>query len=96
MRSRHVTRDADPDAERYGVVMPAARQPFEPIEPTRRAAGLDEFLGKWVAVKNGNVLAAADTSRELAYALNKLGSNAAGSVMRYVAEPSSSVMVGLG
>ena len=76
--------------------MPVARQPSGPMEPTRRPAGLDEFLGKWVAMKNGRVVAAADSSRELAYALNKLGSSAEGSVMRYVAEPSNSVMVGLG
>jgi hypothetical protein len=82
--------------ERYGAEMPIARQPSEPMKPVQRAQGLDEFVGKWVAVRNGTVIAVSTTSRGLAFELKKLGSSAAGAVMRYVAEPSNSVMVGLG
>ena len=82
--------------ERYGVDMPVARQPPQPIEPIRRLEDLDEYFGNWVAIRGAQVVAFADTSRALAYELHKLGTRGQGAVMRYVAEPSHSVVVGLG
>jgi Family of unknown function (DUF5678) len=88
--------EATNDTKGNGADMPLARKPSEPMEPIRRAADLDEFFGKWVAVKDGRIVAVADTSRGLAYELKKLGSAAKGAVMRYVAPPSTSALVGLG
>ncbi len=68
----------------------------QPPEVVRRPSELDEFFGKWVAVKGDSVIAAAESSQALAYELRKLGSRASGAVVSYVAEPSSAVMVGLG
>ena len=66
------------------------------ISPTPRLPALDEFEGMWVAVKDDAVIAAAVTSRGLAYELNQLGDKRRGAVTKFVSKPSDSVMVGLG
>jgi hypothetical protein len=35
------------------------------VEPERRPEGIDRWAGLWVAVKNGEVIAAADNTRDL-------------------------------
>ncbi len=57
---------------------------------------LHEFVGKWVAVKNGAVIAVADTSRALVHGLHKLGSNGRGAVAQFVALDTGAAMVGVG
>jgi hypothetical protein len=82
---------------RYGDEMGFARRPPDSGAPVARPDAFDDYAGQWIAVKAGRVVAAANTSSELAFALHNLGSrDAAGAVMRYVAPPSSVVMVGLG
>lgn len=85
----------------------AARQSFyrrgmrsrrEPIEPERRLPELDRYVGLWVAVKDGKVVAAASTSLELVDALHKLRPVGAGrgAVAQYVPRPSEQIMIGVG
>jgi hypothetical protein len=45
---------------------------------------LDQWVGKWVAIKDDKVIAVSDTSRGLAYELHKLGPRAAGAVTEFV------------
>jgi hypothetical protein len=66
------------------------------VETVRRLADLDNFVGKWVAVKDGRVIAAAETSRALVYEVHKLGAKGRGAVVQFVPPPSKSLMVGVG
>jgi hypothetical protein len=70
----------------------------EPMEPERRLPELDNWVGLWVAVKDGKVIAAAPTSLELVDALHKLRPVGAGkgAVAQYVPEPTDYVMIGVG
>lgn len=69
-----------------------------PMEPERRLPELDNWVGLWVAVKDGEVIAAAPTSLELVDALHKLRPLGAGkgAVAQYVPEPTDDVMIGVG
>lgn len=66
------------------------------VDPVRRPRELDGFVGRWVAVKNGKVVASADTSRALVYEVRKLGSRGAGAIAQFVPPPDSAFMVGVG
>jgi hypothetical protein len=81
----------------YGRDM-AKGQRREPIEPERRLPELDNFVGLWVAVKDGKVIAAAPTSIELVDALHKLRPVGAGkgAVAQYVPRPTDHIMIGVG
>lgn len=76
--------------------MGIARGGAEHLEPVRRLPDLDDFVGKWVAVKGGHIIAAADTSRALVYEVHKLGAKGKGAVVQFVPPPSDSLMVGVG
>jgi hypothetical protein len=65
-------------------------------EPTPRPADLESWVGKWVAVKDGRVVAVADTSRALVYEVHKLGTNGRGAVAQFVPPISDAAMVGMG
>lgn len=71
---------------------PARRLPA--LEPVRHLQVLDRYVGCWVAVKDGQVVDAAKTSRELASKIHYR--NLRGVVVEYVAPPSSVEKVGLG
>lgn len=70
----------------------------EPMEPERRLPELDQWIGLWVAVKDGKVIAAAPSSLELVEALHKLRPVGAGkgAVAQYVPEPTDRIMIGVG
>ena len=76
----------------------AKRRRSEPMEPERRLPELDNYIGLWVAVKDGKVIAAASTSLELVDALHKLRPVDAGkgAVAQYVPHPTDDVMIGVG
>jgi hypothetical protein len=82
-------------AYRRGV---AQARRHEPMEPERRLPELDRWVGLWVAVKDGKVIAAAPTSLELVDALHKLRPVGAGrgAVAQYVPEPTDRIMIGVG
>lgn len=79
---------------RLSVSGPARSSPA--AQPVPRPAELDHFIGKWVAVKDGQVIAVAETSRGLVYEVHKLGSSAKGAVAQYVPPPKAGYMVGVG
>lgn len=64
------------------------------VEPIPHDAGLSAHMGKWVAVKNGHVVAVAATSSALAQELRSRGIRRA--VSQLVTEPSEGLRVGLG
>lgn len=71
--------------------------------PTRRVAAqprpkeLDGFVGKWVAVIDGEVVAAADSSHQLALQLHDMDyRHRAGVVVEYVRPATDSYIVGVG
>ena len=64
------------------------------MEPIPRDANLSSHVGKWVAVKDGRVVAVAATSTALAYELRNRGITRA--VSQFVTEPSEGLRVGLG
>jgi hypothetical protein len=70
----------------------------EPVEPERRLPELDNWIGLWVAVKDGKVIAAAATSLELVDALHKLRpvGVGTGAVAQYVPRPTGEIMIGVG
>ena len=57
---------------------------------------LDNFVGKWVAVRAGEVVAVADSSRALVYELRKLGTRGEGAVAQYVRPSTDGYIVGIG
>jgi len=81
----------------YGRGMGRARR-TEPVEPERRLPELDKWVGLWVAVKDGEVIAAASTSLELVDAIHKLRpvGRGKGAVAQYVPPPSDAIMIGVG
>jgi hypothetical protein len=81
----------------YGRGMGLSRR-RQPVEPERRLAELDQWVGLWVAVKDGKVIAAAPSSLELVDALHKLQPVGAGkgAVAQYVPRPSDDIMIGVG
>jgi hypothetical protein len=74
------------------------RRRTEPMEPERRLAELDNWVGLWVAVKDGEVIAAASTSLDLVDAIHKLRpvGIGKGAVAQYVPRPTDEIMIGVG
>lgn len=66
------------------------------VDPVPHLEALDQWVNHWVAVKDGRVIAAAPTSRELAYELKKMGSRAKGAVAQFVRPASDGYIVGVG
>jgi hypothetical protein len=79
-----MTANAAPGDRRYRGDMPIGRVSPRRIEPVRHLDELDNWLGHWVAIKDGRVIAASETSLDLAYRLKKLGNRAEGAVTEYV------------
>ncbi|MDQ1713768.1 MAG: hypothetical protein QOE45_3218 [Frankiaceae bacterium] len=66
------------------------------VEPVRRLAELDRWVGLWVAVKDERVVAAAPTSRDLVRKVIEMGPSARGAVAQFVPEPSEAIVIGMG
>jgi hypothetical protein len=67
------------------------------VAPEPRPAELDGFDGKWVAVAGGVVIAAADTSHNLALQLHQMDHRRRERVVvEYVRPASDSYIVGVG
>ncbi len=64
--------------------------------PVPQPKELDQFVGKWVAVKDGHVVTCANNARDLVPALHDLGERGRGAVAQFVPYPSESVMIGVG
>jgi hypothetical protein len=71
-------------------------RPGDRVEPVRQPEGLDRWAGLWVAVKDGTVVAAAETSHALVKKVTELGPQARGAVAQFVPEPSDAIVIGMG
>lgn len=80
----------------YRRLMAIARRPDRRLPPAEAPIGLEMYEGLWVAVKNERVVAAAGSTRELVYALAKIGPSAEGATMQRVPKPENGLLVGLG
>lgn len=65
-------------------------------ERQRPADLLERWAGAWVAIKDGEVIAAAHNARELVPQLHEMGAAAEGAVARYVPRPSDTIVIGVG
>lgn len=81
---------------RYRCLITKPPRRVNELTPVRRPTELDGYVGQWVAVKEGRVIASADTSRELVTKVKALGAQGVDAVAEYVAPPSHSWMVGAG
>jgi hypothetical protein len=68
----------------------------KPVEPQRRLPDLDRWEGLWVAVKDGEVIAAGNSSNELVRTLVGMGPAGRGAVAQYVPRRSDTIVVGVG
>jgi len=73
--------------------MPISRT-SPPLEPVRHLKSLDQFEGKWVAVRGAEVVAVGETSQDVVRQLRNRGMTRA--VVQFVPPPASTVRVGLG
>ena len=64
--------------------------------PETRLSTLDQWEGLWVAVKDGVVIAAAHSSRDLVPELRKMGVKGEGAVAQFVTPRSGTIMIGVG
>jgi Family of unknown function (DUF5678) len=66
------------------------------VEPERRLAGIDHWAGLWVAIKDGEVIAASENSRDLVAMVRSKGAAGDGAVAQYVPRRSDEIMIGVG
>lgn len=66
------------------------------VEPERRLPALDQWVGCWVAVKDGEVVAAAHSSRDLVRQLAEKGPAFNDAIAQYVPQPSDEIVIGVG
>jgi hypothetical protein len=66
------------------------------MQPIPYLNELTRYVGKWVAVKDGHVIAFADTSTEVARRLRELGEASRGAVLQYVQPEVNAYVVGVG
>jgi hypothetical protein len=78
---------------KYPGTVPIARSAGRSVPPVPHLEELDRWTSHWVAVKDGKVIAASESSRDLAYQLRKLGSRARGAVTEYVRPDSDDTYV---
>jgi hypothetical protein len=76
--------------------MAVSRSGDGPVEPVPAPSGLDSYEGLWVAVKDGNVIEAAETSSQLVFQLRRRGETAKGAVMMRAPKRTDAIVVGLG
>lgn len=80
---------------RYACAMGTPREP-QRLEPERRPAGIDCWAGMWVAVKDGEVIASANNSRDLVPMVRELGESGQGAVAQFVPYRTDDIVIGLG
>jgi hypothetical protein len=76
------------------AVGPSRERP--PVEPVRHLAALDRYEGMWVAVRDGEIIEAARSSRELVSRLQALGPRGQGATAQFVPPKSEAYRVGVG
>lgn len=76
-----------------GIARKHTGRRFHPVPAT---PGLAMYEGLWVAVLDGEVVAAAATTRELVRMLADLGPKVRGATMQRVPHPEQGLLVGMG
>ncbi len=66
------------------------------VEPVRRDPSLDRWVGMWIAVKDGEVIAAAYNSRDLVPKVREMGEAGEGAVAQFVPPRTDDIMIGVG
>lgn len=66
------------------------------VQPVRRPDYLDGWVGMWIAVKDGEVIAAAYNSRDLVPMVREKGPAGEGAVAQYVPSRSDDIVIGVG
>jgi hypothetical protein len=66
------------------------------VEPERRPEGIDRWAGLWVAVLDGKVIAAEESSLNLVATVRRMGPSAAGAVAQYVPRRTDDIVIGVG
>jgi hypothetical protein len=66
------------------------------MEPVPRLPDIDRWAGMWVAIKDGEVIAAAHNSRDLVPMLVEMGPKGRGAVAQYVPHRSEVITIGVG
>ena len=66
------------------------------VEPERRPVGIDRYAGLWVAIKDGEVIAASENSRDLVPMVRSMGQAAAGAVAQFVPRYTDAIVIGVG
>lgn len=79
---------------RYGRDMPIGRRAEHEVHAIPHLPELDAYIGKWVAVKGGRVVASAATSEALARELRTR--HLQGAVMQFVPSQAHTFVVGVG
>ena len=71
------------------------RRRTKAVEPVRRLAGIDRWSGMWIAVKDGQVIAAAHNSRELVPMVRSKGDAGRGAVAQFVPPRTDDIVIGV-
>jgi hypothetical protein len=66
------------------------------VEPERLPDAIKGWEGHWVALKDGEVVAAALDPHELIYKVHEMGPAAEGAIARYVPHHSELIVIGVG
>jgi hypothetical protein len=66
------------------------------VEPERLPEVIKGWDGHWVALKDGEVVAAALNPHELVHKIHEMGPTAEGAVARYVPHRSDLIVIGVG
>lgn len=66
------------------------------MEPEHALPDLERWAGMWVAVKDGEVVAAAHNSRDLVPEVRKLGEAGYGAVAQFVPRHTDEIVIGVG
>lgn len=78
----------------YASDMPVGRRPQKRIDPVPYLEELDRYVGRWVAIKEGQVVLDAPSSTALARSLRQ--ANIRGATAQFVSPPTEGYRVGLG
>jgi hypothetical protein len=79
----------------YAGNISVGRNPKREVPPIAHLTELDDYTGKWVAVRDGHVITSADSSVDLAKKLRSSG-ELRGAVMQFVQPEAHAFIVGVG
>jgi hypothetical protein len=82
------------NVRRYAGLMGVGHRPDREVRAVPHLDALDDYVGEWVAVKEGRVVAHADSSVALARIIRS--SEIHGAVMQYVQPEAHAFIVGVG